>query len=277
MQGLHDRLQIAGEDGPGPVEHRPDCIVDETPLFRPRALEHVVDRVPPGGGAADAEADPREVAGSEMAHDVTQPVVPSVAAPFLEPHGSGGEVEVVMHHEDRCGRDSEVLRDRSDRLTAPVHVGRRLDEPHAPRLRACLAGIEREAPSRSEFRPEASGEPVGEPEPRIVSGFLVLRARVAETDDKLRAHRHEAPPSHGALLRCQAVSAVSAPFVRCRFRRLGVGPRFLGRRKIEILLAFVDLLDLGHPRHLDADHRLIVLRSVREGRDLHSFGERRSG
>ena len=70
MQGLHDRLKVSGEDGGGPAEHLLDRVVDETPLLRPGALEHVVDRVPSGAGAPDAEADPREIARSEMSRDV---------------------------------------------------------------------------------------------------------------------------------------------------------------------------------------------------------------
>ena len=234
VQGLHDRLEVAGEDRLGPLEHLPDRVVDEAPLLRAGPIEHVVDRVPAGAGATDAEPHPREVAGPEVGRDVTQPVVPSVAAAFLDPHRPGREIEVVVHHEDRGGRDPVVLRDPPDRLPAPVHVRRRLDEPYPACARRRLAGVEREAPGRPEVRPEACGKPVREPEPRVVPGPFVLRPGVAETDQELRSHRREVPPSPpgratapGRLVRLSPLRRRRAPPSRRRAPPLRPPP---GRR-----------------------------------------------
>ena len=106
----------------------------------------------------------------------------------LELNGVEGDIEFIVHNNDMVGVDTVELGDGADRAAGGVHVAERLHEDD-------LGATKTEAPLHHnrgglgmllEAAANFLGELVQDHLADIVAGFLVLRARVPQTNNEPR-------------------------------------------------------------------------------------------
>jgi len=86
----------------------PEGRVDRCKLLGAGSVEDEVSNVlgqPQRSRMADSDAKPPEQGGSEGACNVPNAVVTAVPTALLEPNGTRGKVKLIVHHEDRLGRN----------------------------------------------------------------------------------------------------------------------------------------------------------------------------
>ncbi len=128
-------------------------------------------------GVADANAQAPVVGRTQLGVDVTQPVVPRVAAAALELDLPGGQVQLVVHHQDLFRLDLEEARQRGHRLARQVHEGLRLQQPHALAVHAGAARQPVVAALGYQVHLQLARQRINPPEPGVVARGLVIWAR----------------------------------------------------------------------------------------------------
>ena len=133
MAPQHGGVDAVGRDALHGVRRRLHCDLELVAHGPGRAPQHVRGALVRARGLADPDADPEEVLRVQMRGDGAQAVVPGQAAPGLEAHRAGGQVQLVVHDDD-VGRlvDPEPPRQRAHGYARVVHVRRRDGEGHAP-------------------------------------------------------------------------------------------------------------------------------------------------
>src|SRR6185312_4667593 len=77
----------------------------------------------------DTHAQAMELAVAEVADDVAQAVLATVAAVELHPHGTGRQVQIIVRNQALLRFDLVVAQRRDDGDAALVHAGGRLQQP----------------------------------------------------------------------------------------------------------------------------------------------------
>ena len=113
---------------------------------------------------------------------MAQSVVTTVAAAAFEAYGAGIQIELVVHHQDRRGRNAEIAGAGGHAFAAQVHVSLGFEQSGA-----------RRRPPKHRFEPRflAQLDPppfrqqVQQPESGIVAVPSIPDARIAEARDEL--------------------------------------------------------------------------------------------
>src|SRR5690242_9921446 len=138
-------------------------------------------------GVADAHAQAMELAVAEVAHDVAQAVLPTVAAVELQAHGTGRQVQVVMRDQTLFGFDLVIAQRRNHGDAALVHEGGGLEQPDRFAAKAHAAALAMQLAVEGEPLALAAGKGVHQPEPGIVPGSEVFGAGIAQPDDEFQS------------------------------------------------------------------------------------------
>ena len=85
-------------------------------------LKHVVGDGHLTGRVADAGADAAEVAAAHLVDDGAQAVVTGMASAHLDAHVTGGNVELVVDHEQLLGLDFVLAAELGDGTARGIHV-----------------------------------------------------------------------------------------------------------------------------------------------------------
>src|SRR5687768_16995139 len=137
-----------------------------------------------GGRWPDPDPKPRVVLPSERSLHTLEAVMAAARAGSPEAEAAQRRRHVVDENQEVPGGVERVrIEQRRDGRAAAVHVGVRLDQ--ADRTTGELpADFARPRSAAERAEPPARGEAIGEHEPGVVSGVLVLGARIAKTDDR---------------------------------------------------------------------------------------------
>ena len=111
-----------------------------------------------------------------------KPLWPGDAAALLQARGARRQIELVVDHQHLGGLDPEEARHHLHRPAARVHVALRQHQPRPARLVAADQRLELAV--LAQHRAALRGQPLDEPEARVVPGGGVLVARIAEADDQ---------------------------------------------------------------------------------------------
>ena len=130
---VHDR-QAGGIGGAGAG------VLEVLGLAGAQLLEHVVGDGHLAGRVADAGADAAKVAAAHLVDDGAQAVVTGMAAAHLDAHVAGGNIELIVNHEQLFGLDLVLAAELGDGAARGVHVRLRLDQ-HNLALAALFLGI----------------------------------------------------------------------------------------------------------------------------------------
>src|SRR6185312_8050042 len=120
-------------------------------------------------GVADAHAQAMELAVAEVAHDVAQAVLPTVAAVELQAHGTGRQVQVVMRDQTLFGFDLVIAQRRNHGDAALVHEGGGLEQPDRFAAKAHAAALAMQLAVEGEPFALAAGKGVHQPEDEFQS------------------------------------------------------------------------------------------------------------
>ena len=149
-------------------------------------LKHIVCHGHLAGRVADAGADAAKVAAAHLVDDGTQAVVAGMAAAHLDAHVAGGNIELVMDHEQLLGLDLVLAAELGDGAARGVHVRLRLDQ-HNLALATFLLGVvdidERDLGAGLVFPVRdagLTGQLVDCLKASVVAGLGILLARVAK-------------------------------------------------------------------------------------------------
>ena len=77
----------------------------------------------------DSDAHPREIPAAQVDLHIAQAIVTTVATVLFQANGPGGQIQIVIGHEDLPGRHLVEPGDAGDRKTALVHEGVGLEQP----------------------------------------------------------------------------------------------------------------------------------------------------
>ena len=110
------------------------------PPVKRQLLEHIVCHGHLAGRVADAGADTAKVAAAHLVDDGAQAVVTGMASAHLDAHVTGGNVELVVNHEQLLGLDLVLAAELGDGSARGVHVRLRLDQ-HDLALATLFLGI----------------------------------------------------------------------------------------------------------------------------------------
>src|ERR1700712_127324 len=207
------RLQALGEQGLDGVGGELQGHVQLAALGRGPPLEDVVGGVLASGGPADAEPHPQVVLRPERLRDRAQPVVPALAAAALEPDDAELEVQVVVHHDEVLGRHREEAQRVRHGAAREVHVPAGLGPDRPGPGQPPLGHVRPRLAVRGEATAGAPGEHVGDREPDVVPGAVVLRPRVAQPGDQDGAGRGRPGGGHHDRFAPLAVGQSSLPGV----------------------------------------------------------------
>ena len=130
---VHDR-QAGGVGGAG------TGVLEVLGLAGTQLLEHVVGDGHLAGRVADAGADAAKVAAAHLVDDGAQAVVAGMAAAHLDAHVAGGNIELIVNHEQLFGLDLVLAAELGDGAARGVHVRLRLDQ-HNLALAALFLGV----------------------------------------------------------------------------------------------------------------------------------------
>jgi hypothetical protein len=150
-------------------------------------LQHVMHDLILPPRMADAEAD-ADIVIAEVGGHGFQTIMPSDAAADLHPHLAGGEVELVVEHNDVIELKLVEAHGFLCGLPRLVHEssGLQQDDFFAAELAFATPALESFAPGGKVVR---RGDRVERHEADIVSVERILRPRIAEADEQL----HESP------------------------------------------------------------------------------------
>ncbi len=133
---------------------------------------------------ADAYAQAPVVAGAQLGVDVAQAVVAGVAAAELELGLAGNDVELVVCHQDFLRGDLEEAGEGGHRFARNVHEGQWLQQPDGVPGDGGAGDAPVVTLVEHGHHLEFARECLGPPEPGVVAGGFVFRARVAQADKK---------------------------------------------------------------------------------------------
>ena len=167
-------------------------------------LKNVVGDGHLAGRVADAGADAAEVAAAHLVDDGAQAVVTGVAAAHLNADVAGGNVELVVNHEQLLGLDLVLAAELGDGPARGVHVRLRLDQYNLA-LAVLFLGIvdvdERDLGARLVFPVRdagLTGQLVDRLKAGVVAGLGIFLARVAKPGNHANLKRlcscHVCPP-----------------------------------------------------------------------------------
>ena len=159
-------------------------LADADFVVQRRDLQDPVDHFVFGSGVADAQAQAPVGGAAELGVDVAQSVMAGVAAIEFELGLAGGDVQLVVRNQYFFRGDFVKARQRRDGLAREVHEGLRLQQPHGVSIHGAAARVAMEVAIHRQRDFERSGQRVNKPEPRVVAGVAVLRARVAQSDEQ---------------------------------------------------------------------------------------------
>ena len=117
-----DDCQAGGVGGAG------TGVLEVLGLAGAQLLEHVVGDGHLAGRIADAGADTAKVATAHLVDDGAQAVVAGMAATHLDAHVAGGDIELVVDHEQFLGLNLVLAAELGDGAARGVHVRLRLDQ-----------------------------------------------------------------------------------------------------------------------------------------------------
>ena len=135
-----------------------------------------------------------------------RPLWPAMPPPCFSFATPGGEIELVVDHQDLFGLDLEEAGEHLHRPAARVHEALRQEQPGAALVLDAAPTSAWYFGSLRSATPLGRGEALDQPEARVVARALVLLARVAEADDET--------DQAGLLL--LFFSPLSAPCAACR-------------------------------------------------------------
>ena len=109
--------------------------------------------------------------------------MPAVSAALLQSHRADRQVELIVRDQDVRRRDFVEFAQLANRQAAAIHVSRGLEQHQVVALDADLRRLARIFSVIAKLAAVTARKQVHEPETRIVTGHLMFRAWIAQTDD----------------------------------------------------------------------------------------------
>jgi hypothetical protein len=164
--------------------------------------ENMTSKIRAHGGAADADAEARDLLGSEVDKDRLESPLASGSPLPAEADGPGRKGDIIGHHEHGGVRDTVKAGVTGDGLAAEVHEGRGFDQDQVASRNLRDMGVPLGFLGKD--GPETGGQHVENVEAGIVPRSLVFPAGIPEARDEAEPRgfgiRHGEQENPGGLL-----------------------------------------------------------------------------
>jgi hypothetical protein len=194
VQGFHRPVPSTGEDIRQHAEGKVDAGVQFFLFGAWRSTQNETGDLV--GVAWVAYAKPQTMKGvliAKLRDDVAQPVVTAMAAALFEFGNARGQVELIVSHQNRFGRNAIETGKRRDGLAAAVHV-RGGDQ------QTNILTLVREAPGQAkkfalgdEIDPLPVSDTLNKKGPCVVPGLFVFSAWISQANDQLYGSHDRSP------------------------------------------------------------------------------------
>ncbi len=185
MQPVHGLGHILFEQDVGGTQGLVQCGIDQVLFTAGRLGQHEAGDQLLGSGMADPEAQPEEViVVAHLGDDVLEAVMAAVTTTLLELGDARGQIQFIMGHQNRFRLNLIKTRQSGDRLAGEVHVGVRDEQSHILPINQNAGSVAEELGLFAQADIVPAGQLLHIPGARIVAGFGIFRAGIAQSDDQ---------------------------------------------------------------------------------------------